>query len=212
MKSALDTPPFAAGRTIPKRTTILFCVSTALFCLEMSFTAYYELLPQGGQAFTRLDFSGGDFRLELSLAKLLGAAVLLVPVIPARLREWAYAGFAINLVSSIIAHYSISDHPQAFIPSSLTSVLWVISYLSWRRLEGARESRSKNSGEKLAMANFAKEGMAWSVWAQLELALPWFYTWNPSAKNPLLHTSIRQLTGATTGAGKRMHTSAQSSK
>src|SRR5580658_1188016 len=116
MESTLNKPAFVAGNAIPKATTILFWTFTALFCLEMSFTAYYELLPQGAQAFTRLGFPNGYFRWELSLAKLVGVAVLVVPMVPTRgflyvMKEWAYAGFAINLVSAIIAHLAISDRP-----------------------------------------------------------------------------------------------------
>ncbi|HEX7727451.1 MAG TPA: DoxX family protein [Terracidiphilus sp.] len=118
-----------------KGTLAAFWVFTALFCLEMSFTAYYELLPQGAQAFARLGFNGSGFRLELSLAKLLGVAVLLMPRVPARLKEWAYAGFAINLVSAMVAHLSISDRLLAFIPSTLTSVLWAASYYFWRHMQ-----------------------------------------------------------------------------
>jgi hypothetical protein len=117
----------------PKSAVILFWVFTALFCLEMCFTAYYELLPQGAQAFARLGFSSSYFRVELSLAKLAGVAVLLIPIVPARLKEWAYAGFAFNLLSAVIAHLSISDRRLAFVPSLLTSVLWVASYFLWRR-------------------------------------------------------------------------------
>jgi hypothetical protein len=133
MESTLQKPALVASNAIPKATVILFWIFTALFCLEMSFTAYYELLPQGAQAFTRLGFPSGYFRLELSLAKLVGVAVLLVPMAGARLKEWAYAGFAINLVSAIIAHLSISDRRLAFVPSTLTSVLWGLSYFFWRR-------------------------------------------------------------------------------
>jgi hypothetical protein len=149
MESTLQKPAFVAGNAIPKTTTILFWIFTALFCLEMSFTAYYELLPQGAQAFTRLGFPGGYFRWELSLAKLVGVAVLAVPVVPARgfisvMKEWAYAGFAINLVSAIIAHLSISDRPLAFLPSTLTSVLWAASYFFWRRLQASRATQSRD--------------------------------------------------------------------
>ena len=142
MESNLHKPAFVAGDGIPKVTTILFWIFTALFCLEMSFTAYYELLPQGAQAFTRLGFPNGDFRWELSLAKLVGVVVLLVPLIPARLKEWAYAGFAINLISAIIAHLSISDRLLAFVPSTLTSMLWAASYFFWRRLQASRAIQS----------------------------------------------------------------------
>src|SRR5882672_11304889 len=136
MESTLQNPAFA--RTTPKDTTIVYWIITVLFCLEMSFTAYYELLPQGLQAFTRLGFPNSYFRIELSLAKLAGAGALLIPFFPARLREWAYAGFAINLVSAIIAHLSIRDIPLAFVPSTITSVLWTFSYYFWRRLQATQ--------------------------------------------------------------------------
>lgn len=143
MESTFENTAAVTGRSGLKAITILFWVFTALFCLEMSFTAYYELTSQGGQAFARLGFPNNYFRYEFSLAKLVGAAVLLVPMIPARLKEWAYAGFAINLVSAVIAHFSISDRPLAFLPSTLTSILWAVSYFCWRRLEAERENQSR---------------------------------------------------------------------
>jgi putative oxidoreductase len=117
-----------------------FWIFTALFCLEMIFTAYYELLvlPQAAQAFTRLGFPAASFRIELSWAKVAGVAALLIPMVPARLKEWAYAGFAINLVSALIAHLSIHDRPQALAPSTITSVLWGLSYFFWRRLQATQ--------------------------------------------------------------------------
>jgi hypothetical protein len=140
MESTLHKPALAARHNLPRALTILFWVVTALFCLEMTFTAYYELLPQGAQAFARLGFSNGAFRFELSLAKLLGVAVLLLPMAPARLKEWAYAGFAINLISALIAHSSISDRPLAFLPSTLTGILWALSYFAWHRLQAAADA------------------------------------------------------------------------
>ena len=119
-----------------------FWIFTALFCLEMLFTAYYELLvlPQAAQAFTRLGFPAAWFRVELSWAKVAGVAALLVPMVPARLKEWAYAGFAINLISALIAHLSIHDRPAALVPSATTSVLWGLSYFFWRRLQATPAS------------------------------------------------------------------------
>jgi hypothetical protein len=119
-----------------------FWIFTALFCLEMSFTAYYELcvLPQAAQAFTRLGFTADYFRVELSWAKVAGVAALLIPMVPARPKEWAYAGFAINLISALIAHTSIHDRPLAFLPSSITSVLWALSYFFWRRQQTRQQA------------------------------------------------------------------------
>jgi DoxX-like family len=138
MESTLRHPVLIAPHSIPRSRTIAYWAITALFCLEMSFTAYYELLPQGAQAFVRLGFPAGSFRIELSLAKLVGVAVLLLPMVAARFKEWAYAGFAINLVSALIAHLSINDRPAALVPSSLTSVLWALSYFFWHRLQAAQ--------------------------------------------------------------------------
>ena len=114
-----------------------FWIFTALFCLEMTFTAYYELLrmPEAAQAFTRLGFASNAFRVELSWAKVAGVIVLLIPAFSARLKEWAYAGFAINLTSALIAHSSINDRPAAFVPSAMTSVLWALSYFFWRKMQ-----------------------------------------------------------------------------
>ncbi len=78
-----------------KGMVIGFWIATALFCLQIGFTAYAQLrLPQVAAAFTHLGFPA-YFRVELSWAKLLGVVLLLAPV-PARLKEWAYAGFAID--------------------------------------------------------------------------------------------------------------------
>jgi DoxX-like family len=134
MESTLHNPAIAAGKTSPKAMTIAYWIVTALFCLEMSFTAYYELLPQGAEAFARLGFPAGFFRVELSLAKVVGVAALLIPMVPARLKEWAYAGFAINLISALITHLSLGQGPQSWGPSAITSVLWGFSYFFWRRV------------------------------------------------------------------------------
>jgi hypothetical protein len=113
---------------------IAFWIVTVAFCLQMAFTAYAELrLPQVAEAFTHLGFPS-YFRVELSWAKVVGVVLLLAPV-PARLKEWAYAGFAFDLVSAIIAHLSVGDGPEAWGWAAGTAVLWVLSYVLWRRVQ-----------------------------------------------------------------------------
>ena len=145
MESTLQKPAFVAdqtapqanSKTSPKTTTMIFWIVTALFCLQMSFTAYYELANPGvGKNFARLGFPSHAFHVELSVAKVLGVLALLAPV-SARLKEWAYAGFAINLASALIAHLSMGDGPDAWSPSAATSVLWGLSYFFWRRLQAS---------------------------------------------------------------------------
>ena len=111
-----------------------FWTITGLFCLQIGFTAYAQLtLPQVAEAFTHLGFPA-YFRVELSWAKFLGVVLLLAPV-SAWLKEWAYAGFAITLASALIAHFAVGDGPDAWGFAAGTSVLWGLSYFSWRRLQ-----------------------------------------------------------------------------
>jgi hypothetical protein len=119
--------------------TVLSWVFTALFCLQIGFTAYAQLrLPQVAQMFTHLGFPG-YFRVELSWAKFLGVVLLLAPV-PARLKEWAYAGFAITLASALVAHFALGDGPEVWAWAAGSFVLWGLSYVFWRRLQAARKT------------------------------------------------------------------------
>lgn len=119
-----------------RRIAVAWWVVTALFCLQMGFTAYAQLfLSQVSEAFAHLGFPD-YFRVELSCAKLLGVALLLVPV-PARLKEWAYAGFALDLGSALIAHLAVGDGPEAWGWAVATGVLWALSYVLWRRSPAA---------------------------------------------------------------------------
>ena len=122
-----------------KGIVIGFWMVTALLCLQIGFTAYAQLrLPQVTEAFTRLGFPD-YFRVELAWAKLLGVVLLLAPV-PARLKEWAYAGFAITIGSALIAHLSVGDGPKAWGWAAATGVLWALSYFFWRRLQATPAS------------------------------------------------------------------------
>jgi hypothetical protein len=134
-----------------KGMVIGFWTVTALFCLQMSFTAYAQLcLRQVADAFHHLGFPA-YFRVELSWAKVLGVVLLLAPV-PARLKEWAYAGFAINLGSALIAHLSVGDGPQAWGWPAATSLLWGLSYFFWRELQAPYATYAKGVGPELRRA------------------------------------------------------------
>jgi hypothetical protein len=142
METTLQRPALAAVEISSKAKTIIYWTVTALFCLQMSFTVYAQLsMPQVAEAFTHLGFPG-YFRVELSWAKLIGVALLLAPA-PARLKEWAYAGFAINLASALIAHLSMGDSAEAWGPAAATSVLWGLSYFFWRVSHGRRTAADR---------------------------------------------------------------------
>jgi hypothetical protein len=134
METTMQTPALAAPRTIHKTAAIVYWTVTALFCLQMGFTAYAQLrVPQVAEAFHHFGFPD-YFRVELSWAKLLGILLLVAPV-PPRLKDWAYAGFAINLASALYAHLAVGDGPEAWGFAAGTTVLWGLSYILWRSTE-----------------------------------------------------------------------------
>jgi hypothetical protein len=92
-----------------KKNTLIYWISTGLLSLMMLFSAYnYFTTPQMKAAFEHLGFAD-YFRNELAVAKILGAIVLLVPQMPVKIKEWAYAGFGITFISAAIAHVSSGD-------------------------------------------------------------------------------------------------------
>ena len=131
MESTLRKPALAAA---PIASGVLYWFFNALFCLQIGFTAYAQLrLPQVAEMFNHLGFPD-YFRVELSWAKFVGVVVLLAPV-SARLKEWAHAGFAITLVSALVAHFTLGDGPEVWSWAAGTAVLWGLSYFFWRRLQ-----------------------------------------------------------------------------
>jgi len=124
-----------------------FWISTIIFALQMGFTAYAQLtLPQVAEMFTHLGFPD-YFRIELSWIKFAGVAALLIPAVPPRLKEWAYAGFAITLMSALIAHFAMGDGIAVWGWAAGTGLLWCISYYFYRRLQASyRDGASRGDG------------------------------------------------------------------
>jgi DoxX-like protein len=115
-----------------KRARIACWIFTILFCLMMGFTVYAQLcLPQVAEVFAHLGFPN-YFRIELNLAKIAGLLILILPMASPRLKEWAYAGFTIVLVSALIAHLAVGDGIEAWSWSAGYLVLLALSYVSFR--------------------------------------------------------------------------------
>jgi uncharacterized membrane protein YphA (DoxX/SURF4 family) len=63
----------------------------------------------------------------LGIAKLSGAAVVLLPGLP-RLKEWAYAGFTIDLLGAAASHAFAGDPAFAIVKPLLVLGLVLASY------------------------------------------------------------------------------------
>ena len=80
------------------------------------------------------------FRIELTIAKIIGAIVLLVPRVPHKIKEFAYAGFAITLISAAVAHLSSGDSILLEISHSFFFVSLVVSYIYYQRIRKSEET------------------------------------------------------------------------
>jgi len=84
-----------------KRYETLYRVAKGFISLYILFSAYNSYTH--GDDLRLLGFPD-DFRIELVIAKVIGAIVLLIPKIPTRIKEWVYAGFGITMISAFVAH------------------------------------------------------------------------------------------------------------
>jgi len=122
---------------------VIFWVSTGLFSVMMLFAAYSYFTDEMVKgAFVHLGFPD-YFRIELAVAKFLGAAALLIPFVPRALKHFAYAGFTINLVSAAIAHLSLGDPASAWMPPLVFLVVLAGSFISYQKLNESSGSELK---------------------------------------------------------------------
>lgn len=121
-----------------KTNKIIYWVSTGIFSAAMIFSGYnYLTIPEMSGAFAGLGFTEDYFRIELALAKILGALALILPFVPKWMKNFAYVGFTINLVSAIIAHIVMDYNAYSFLVFSVIAL--ALSYYSFIKLENRKQ-------------------------------------------------------------------------
>jgi hypothetical protein len=74
------------------------------------------------------------FRIELSIGKIIGGILLILPMIPARLKEWAYVGFGIAFISAMIADFIVDGPGVAVLPLTGLAIL-TVSYIYYHKIK-----------------------------------------------------------------------------
>jgi hypothetical protein len=117
-----------------KSLKITYGITTVIFAGMMLFSAYsYLTNPVMADGFRHLGFSD-SFRVELAVAKIIGALVLLIPGLPIWLKEWAYAGFFITLISAVIAHVHAGDPAKIWVMPLVFALILAISNYCFKRI------------------------------------------------------------------------------
>lgn len=117
-----------------KNQKIIFWVTTSLiFIMEgllPAFTSQTELAKEGIRHLGYPEYFGNT----LVVFKVSGALSLIIPQVPKRIKEWAYAGFAFNFIFASISHFVVDGvNFQLFFPLLFLGIL-MASYFSYHKI------------------------------------------------------------------------------
>jgi putative oxidoreductase len=126
---------------------IAYRIAKGFIIAFMLFSAFFSLTHAAD--FAALGFPN-YFRIELSVAKIIGALILLLPQTPARIKEWVYAGFGITMLSAFLAHICSGDPLSKILFVGVDSLLFGFAVWTVHRYEDSM--RSQRITEKLINA------------------------------------------------------------
>jgi hypothetical protein len=122
-----------------KSANLIYWISTIIFAALMIFSASGGLQPSKDAIKLIHDALGYPvyFIQFISIAKLIGCVVILIPGLNRSIKEWAYAGLFFDLAGAI---YSGVASAGKFDPLMLTLLIWivpgVVSYYYWHKKIG----------------------------------------------------------------------------
>ncbi|MDQ2719961.1 MAG: DoxX family protein [Bacteroidota bacterium] len=118
----------------PKTIKIIYWISTgliALFVLPGIFFLNSTMALEG----TRHLGMPHWFHMELGIGKFIGALILIIPMIPSRIKEWAYVAFGIDSISASIGLFAVDGAlPSSFEPI-IFFVILVTSYICFHKIK-----------------------------------------------------------------------------
>lgn len=125
-----------------KRNTlnILYWTSTILFGGFMAFTAIPSLTGDKKSIEFMHDMLGYPlyFITFISVAKMLGAAAIIIPGVPSRLKEWAYAGLFFDIAGALYSVIAVNGKLSAdIIFILLPALVGALSYYWWHKRKTA---------------------------------------------------------------------------
>ena len=71
----------------------------------------------------------------LAVFKLLGGLALIIPAVPARVKEWAYAGYGIDFISAFVSIWAVAGFGGQLALPLIAIAILVISYVSYHKMK-----------------------------------------------------------------------------
>ena len=123
-----------------KKAKTLFWISTTLIFLfegvMPALTGHSQMAIDG---ITGLGYPV-YFVTILTVFKVLGSIVLIVPKFPKNVKEWAYAGFGIDFICAFISIWVVAGlSAMTFFPLIVFAVL-IVSYVNYKKLKSGNFS------------------------------------------------------------------------
>jgi len=78
------------------------------------------------------------FPLMLAIFKLAGGVVLIVPQVPARLKEWAYAGFVLDFIAAFYSFIAVDGVNSNLAFPIVAIIIISLSYWSYHKIQGTK--------------------------------------------------------------------------
>ena len=116
-----------------KKEQIIFWTSTIIIALleglMPALTSQTELAKEGIRHLGYPEYFGN----ALVVFKVFGVLAIVIPKVPARIKEWAYAGFAFDFLFAAISHGAVDGiNGQTFFPLIVFGIL-AISYIYYHK-------------------------------------------------------------------------------
>ncbi|MFL9484820.1 DoxX family protein [Chitinophagaceae bacterium LWZ2-11] len=78
------------------------------------------------------------FRIWLTVFKVIGALLLILPMFKGRIKEWVYAGFAFDFIFAAISHAAVDGFGGDSIFALVVLLVLVVSYVCYHKIQGAK--------------------------------------------------------------------------
>jgi uncharacterized membrane protein YphA (DoxX/SURF4 family) len=113
-----------------KKINIIYWIATCIICAVMLFSGVTSIMntPESVKMMSGHFGYPAYFNQYLGVAKVLGSIALLVPGFP-RLKEWAYAGFAFDMISAVYSEISVKDPAAEWLPIFIFIAILAVSYI-----------------------------------------------------------------------------------
>ena len=121
---------------------IYWATTTLIFLFEGVLPALTSQTEMAKEGIAHLGYPA-YFGVMLTVFKVLGALALILPQVPTRFKEWAYACFTFDFIAASVSHWAIDGFGgEAIFPLVVLAILMVSYTYYYKKMEGNLKPQS----------------------------------------------------------------------